>query len=127
MAVIALLGAAHGGEIDSGDKLVESVVNNCAEMGCVKEKVLTYLDNVLDSQEGTARKAKVSLLYFTTYLVQKVEEFLPAVKQKTSKSSSFFYDSLQDMVECFYDRFSIFCNFVYCIYTQFSSNANSCS
>lgn len=42
----------------SGDELVSTVLDNCSEMGCVKQNVLMYLDNVLHVQSDV-RNAKV--------------------------------------------------------------------
>lgn len=42
----------------NGEELVESVLNTCGEIDCVKLNVLSYLDNVLKVEED-ARSIKV--------------------------------------------------------------------
>lgn len=43
----------------TGDELVGSVLDNCAEIGCVKQNVLNYLDNVLNIQSDAGRSFQV--------------------------------------------------------------------
>lgn len=60
--IVALVVAAMGvvGEpINSGDHLVSSVLMQCSDMGCVKGKVLNYLDTVLNLDGEDAREIKV--------------------------------------------------------------------
>lgn len=58
LALVILGAAAAQYTPRSGDQLVSTVLDNCADIGCVKENVLGYLDNVLGIQSD-ARSAKV--------------------------------------------------------------------
>ncbi|XP_019870355.2 uncharacterized protein LOC109598892 [Aethina tumida] len=57
LALVILGAAAAQYTPRSGDQLVSTVLDNCADIGCVKENVLGYLDNVLGIQSD-ARSAK---------------------------------------------------------------------
>ncbi|CAH0555711.1 unnamed protein product [Brassicogethes aeneus] len=57
LAAVVAVCAAQIGTPRSGDELVSTVLDNCAEIGCVKQNVLGYLDNVLHLQ-GDNRNAK---------------------------------------------------------------------
>nr|XP_022918449.1 uncharacterized protein LOC111427506 [Onthophagus taurus] len=56
--VLALSGYVLGNTARSGEELVSTVVTNCADMGCVKQEVLGYLDNLLNIQSESARDMK---------------------------------------------------------------------
>lgn len=55
----------------TGDELVATVAENCLDMDCVKQSVLTYLDNVLKIKSDTARNAKVKIRIQTSFLNKK--------------------------------------------------------
>ncbi|KAG5893946.1 hypothetical protein JTB14_009693 [Gonioctena quinquepunctata] len=58
LTVVALAAYANGQNTPrSGDELVSTVLDNCIDMGCVKQNVLGYLDNVLDIKSDV-RNAK---------------------------------------------------------------------
>lgn len=47
----------------SGDELVSNIIDNCADMGCVKSNVLSYLDNILNIRNDNERSYKVHIFY----------------------------------------------------------------
>jgi len=57
LAVVAAVGAQKATP-RTGDELVSTVLSRCGDMGCVKENVLEYLDNVLGIQSD-ARSIQV--------------------------------------------------------------------
>lgn len=61
LAFVSLSALANGQQFQviprSGDELVSTVLDNCAEMTCVKQSVLGYLDNMLNIQSD--RNVKV--------------------------------------------------------------------
>lgn len=61
VAITLIAGAAHSEHIYTGDELVGRVLQQCGDMGCVKEKVLHYLDTVLNIEGSDARDIKVIL------------------------------------------------------------------
>lgn len=60
--VVAVTAGAERVSPRSGDELVSTVLSRCGDIGCVKENVLEYLDNVLGIQTD-ARSAKVKDLF----------------------------------------------------------------
>ncbi|KAF5305227.1 hypothetical protein FQR65_LT07766 [Abscondita terminalis] len=58
MTAVAAASALIGGEIRSGNHLVSSVISNCADMGCVKENVISYLDTILNQDVAKGRQLK---------------------------------------------------------------------
>lgn len=57
--LLIVVGVTSSEVIRSGDELVGRVLQQCGDMGCVKGKVLTYLDNVLNIESSDAREIKV--------------------------------------------------------------------
>ncbi|KAB0794314.1 hypothetical protein PPYR_11153 [Photinus pyralis] len=57
-AAVASASALIGGEIRTGNQLLSSVVSNCADMGCVKEHVISYLDTMIDKDYTSGRQFK---------------------------------------------------------------------
>ncbi|KAK5644653.1 hypothetical protein RI129_005953 [Pyrocoelia pectoralis] len=58
LIITAVASASIGVEIRTGNQLVSSVVSNCADMGCVKEHVLSYLDTISDKDYTNGRQFK---------------------------------------------------------------------
>lgn len=46
----------------TGEELISTVMDNCADIGCVKTNVLNYLDNILNIQGDNARSYQVEKL-----------------------------------------------------------------
>lgn len=71
LALVALSTLANGQQFQvstprSGDELVSTVLDNCADITCVKQNVLGYLDNMLKIQSDRNVKVinKVKLYLF---------------------------------------------------------------
>ncbi|KAJ8926666.1 hypothetical protein NQ314_020945 [Rhamnusium bicolor] len=48
----------------SGDELVSTVLDTCTEMGCVKQNVLEYLDNLLNIQSDSRNTKNIDAAIF---------------------------------------------------------------
>lgn len=73
--VLALTAFANGqnqvSSPRSGDELVSTVLDNCADMTCVKQNVLGYLDNVLNIQSDRNVKVTTKVSLFLDDLLVK--------------------------------------------------------
>lgn len=56
---LVIIGVTSSEHINNGDELVGRVLQQCGDIGCVKEKVLNYLDTILNIQGSDARDIKV--------------------------------------------------------------------
>lgn len=61
LALLACVALANAQDFNpqTRDELVATVVSNCVDMGCVKQNVLSYLDNVLKIKTDGSRNLKV--------------------------------------------------------------------
>lgn len=65
ITLVITFGAIAYGDVSSpktGDELISNIMDNCAEMDCVKSNVLNYLDNILNIRSDNARNYKVEFV-----------------------------------------------------------------
>ncbi|XP_017770628.1 PREDICTED: uncharacterized protein LOC108558277 [Nicrophorus vespilloides] len=94
-AVLLLVGFAAAQQYGprSGDQLVSSVFSNCVEMGCVKQNVLEYLDNILNLQSDARSIKDVDQAIFKRAArVLKTHEFRVQLPQTFFDGSELVYN-----------------------------------
>ncbi|CAG9760737.1 unnamed protein product [Ceutorhynchus assimilis] len=94
-AILVVIAAVGAEKITprTGDDLVSSVMNTCSDMGCVKEHVLEYLDNVLGIQSEARSLQNIdNAIYKRAARVLETQEFRVKVPQAIAENTEIVYN-----------------------------------
>lgn len=80
---------AERGRIQSGDELVEKILNNCYNMDCLKSNVLNYFNTILGVEDRSAR----SLAPVDEQIFERVAKYLKTNELRFALPETFFRKS----------------------------------
>jgi len=93
LVVVATSAGAERASPRSGDELVSTVLSRCGDMGCVKENVLEYLDNILGIQTDARTFKNIdNAIFKRAARVLETQEFRLKVPEILAENTEIVYN-----------------------------------